>query len=113
MSEMARVRHRVAALARNLERQKQSAPAVTLCSLDDMDGDFEMQAPAAGGSKGVLVPPWVYEGPIAVTADAQSPFKNLNASGKVGASVPVGTNAHRIAQALYPRGSASAAACSG
>ena len=92
----------VATLARNLERQKQSAPAATLRSLDDMDGDFEMQAPAAGGSNGVLVPPWVYDGPIAVTTDAQSPFKNLYALGRVGASVPAGTNAYRIAQAVYP-----------
>ncbi len=93
---------RVAVLARNLERQKQSVPAATLRSLDDLDGDFEMQAPAAGGSKGVLVPPWVYGGPIAVTTDAQSPFKNCHPLGKVGASLPAGTNAGRIAQTLYP-----------
>ena len=93
---------RVAALARNLERHKQSAPSAVLRSLDDLDGDFEMQAPAAGGSKGVLVAPWVYEGTIAVTADAQSPFKNLYALGKVGASVATGTNAYRIAQAVHP-----------
>ena len=74
-----------------------------LRSLDDLDGDFEMQAPAAGGSKGVLVPPWVYEGQIAVSADAQSPFKNLYALGRVGASVLAGTNGYRIAQALYPK----------
>jgi len=93
---------RVATLARNLERQKQSAPSAVLRSLDDLDGDFEMQAPAAGGSKGVLVSPWVYEGPIAVTTDAQSPFKNLYALGKVGASLTAGTNAYRIAQAVHP-----------
>ena len=73
---------RVASLSRNLEKQKQSVPSAVLRSLDDMDGDFEMQAPAAGGSKGVLVPPWVYAGPIAVTTDAQSPFKNLYALGR-------------------------------
>ncbi len=93
---------RVATLARNLEQQKQSVPSAVLRSLDDLDGDFEMQAPAAGGSNGVLVPPWVYEGPIAVTTDAQSPFKNLYALGRVGASVPAGTNGYRIAQAVYP-----------
>ena len=93
---------RVATLARSLERQKQSAPSAVLRSLDDLDGDFEMQAPAAGGSRGVLVPPWVYEGPIAVTTDAQSPFRNLYALGKVGASVAAGTNAYRIAQAVHP-----------
>jgi hypothetical protein len=94
---------RVAVLARDLEQGKQPVPAVVLRSLDDLDGDFETQAPAAGGSKGVLVPPWVYDGPIAVTTDAQSPFKNLYALGKVGASVPAGTNAYRIAQAIYPK----------
>lgn len=78
------------------------SPAALLRSVDDQDGDFEMQAPAAGGSKGVLVPPWVYDGPIAVTTDAQSPFKNLYALGKVGASVPAGTNDYRLAQALHP-----------
>ena len=93
---------RVASLSRNLEKQKQSVPSAVLRSLDDMDGDFEMQAPAAGGSKGVLVPPWVYAGPIAVTTDAQSPFKNLYALGRVGASVAAGTNTYRIAQAVHP-----------
>lgn len=93
---------RIAALAGTLERQKQPAPSGVLRSLDDLDGDFEMQAPAAGGSNGVLVPPWLYEGNIAVTQDTQSPFKNLHPSGKVGASVPSSTNGYRIAQALHP-----------
>jgi cytochrome c553 len=78
------------------------APPALLRSVDDLDGDFEMQAPAAGGSKGVLVPPWVYDGPIGVATDAQSPFKNLYALGKVGARVPAGTNDYRLAQALQP-----------
>ncbi|MBL9126426.1 MAG: DUF1553 domain-containing protein, partial [Verrucomicrobiales bacterium] len=94
---------RVARLAATVEAQKKSVPSAILRSLDDMDGDLEMQAPAAGGSKGVLVPPWVYSGPIAVTADAQSPFKNLHARGKVGASVSAGTNGYSIAQTLHPR----------
>jgi len=91
---------RVAGLLRRVERAKLSAPAAVLRSLDDLDGDFEMQAPAAGGSKGVLVPPWVYNGPIAVTTDAQSPFKNLYPLGKVGASVSAGTNGYRLMQAV-------------
>ncbi len=93
----------VAALALKLERQKQPVPAAVLRSLDELDGDFEMQAAAAGGSKGVLVPPWIYDGPIAITQDAQSPFKNLYPLGKVGGSVTTGTNGYRIAQALHPR----------
>jgi hypothetical protein len=93
----------VASLTQQLERQKKSVPSAVLRSLDELDGDFEMQAPAAGGSKGVLVPPWVYEGPIAVTHDAQSPFKNLHPLGKVGASVASGTNGYRIGQSWHGR----------
>ena len=59
---------------------------------------------AAGGSKGVLVPPWVYEGSVAVTTSAQSPFKNLHALGKVGASVASATNHYRVAQTLFDIG---------
>ncbi len=94
---------RVASLAASLEKGKQGVPAAILRSLHDMDGDFEMQAPAAGGSNGVLVPPWLYEGKIAVTNAAQSPFKNLNGRGKVGASIAADAGGYRIAQTLYPR----------
>ena len=94
---------RVASIAASLERQKQPVPAAILRSLNDLDGDFEMQAPAAGGSNGVLVPPWLYQGKIAITNGAQSPFKNFYPRGKVGASVPTGAGEYRIAQALYPR----------
>ncbi len=94
---------RVASLANRLESQKQGVPAAVLRSLDDGDGDFEMQAPAAGGSNGVLVPPWIYEGKIAVTTAAQSPFKNLYPRGRLGASVTVGAAGYRIAQGIHPR----------
>ncbi|MDA1230547.1 MAG: DUF1549 domain-containing protein, partial [Planctomycetota bacterium] len=93
---------RVGAIAVSLEQQKQGVPAAILRSLNDMDGDFELQAPAAGGSNGVLVPPWLYDGNIAVTTAAQSPFRNLYTRGRVGASVPAGLQAYRIAQSLYP-----------
>ncbi len=94
---------RVATIAVSLEKQKQAVPTAILRSLNDMDGDFEMQAPAAGGSNGVLVPPWLYEGKIAVTNAAQSPFRNLYARGKVGASLAADAGKYRIAQSLYPR----------
>ncbi len=94
---------RVGAIAVSLEKQKQPVPAAILRSLNDPDGDFEMQAPAAGGSNGVLVPPWLYEGKIAVTTNAQSPFRNLYARGKVGASLSADAGNYRIAQSLYPR----------
>lgn len=94
---------RVAAIAASLEKQKQPVPGAILRSLNDLDGDFEMQAPAAGGSNGVLVPPWLYQGKIAITNGAQSPFKSFYPRGKVGASIPAGAGEYRIAQALYPR----------
>ena len=93
----------LAALARQLEAQHQSVPKAIIRSLHDLDGDFELQAPAAGGSNGVLVPPWLYEGKIAVTTEAQSPFKNLYPRGKVGMSVPEDAGRYRVAQALYPQ----------
>ncbi|MFN9974776.1 MAG: DUF1549 domain-containing protein, partial [Phycisphaerae bacterium] len=39
---------RVASLVQQLDRQKQPVTTAILRSLHDMDGDFEMQAPAAG-----------------------------------------------------------------
>ena len=94
---------RVASIASKLVNAKLPVPAAILRSLNDIDGDFEMQAPANGGSNGVLVPPWLYEGKIAVTNAAQSPFKNLYAGGKVGASIGADIGEYRISQALYPR----------
>ncbi len=93
---------RVAALTARLEQLKSAVPSGTLRSLDDFDGDFELQAPAAGGSKGVLVPPWINDGPISVTTDAQSPFRNLHPGGRVGVQIPAGTNAYRMSQRLHP-----------
>lgn len=94
---------RVAALADRLTRHQLPVSAAVLDSLDELDGDFEMQAVANGGSKGVLVPPWICDGPVAVTRDAQSPFKNLHGRGQVGGQVPAGTHSYIIAQALHPR----------
>ncbi len=94
---------RIASITFQLEKAKLPVPSAILRSLNDMDGDFEMQAPAAGGSNGVLVPPWLYEGKIAVTNAAQSPFKNLFARGKVGASIATDAGNYRIVQSLYPR----------
>jgi hypothetical protein len=94
---------RVSALSGELAKHKQPVPAAVLRSINDIDGDFELQAPAAGGSNGVLVPPWRYAGTIAVTNAAQSPFKNLYPQGKVGASVAAGAGGYRVEQAIYPR----------
>lgn len=90
---------RVTQLVESLAGHKLSS--AVLRSLSDIDGDFELQAAASGGSKGVLVPPWLSEGTLAVTAAAQSPFTNRYPPGKVGASVPGGNSAYRIEQAIY------------
>lgn len=95
--------NRIATMALELEQQEQGVPAAVLRSLNDIDGDFELQAPAAGGSNGILVPPWLFEGQIAVTTAAQSPFRNLYARGRVGASLAAGAGKYRIAQSIYPR----------
>ncbi len=94
---------KVARLVHRLEVNQQSVPTGILRSLDEIDGDFELQAPAAGGSNGVLVPPWVYSGPIAVTTTAQSPFSNLHPPGKVGVALVGGTNCYQFGQSLHPR----------
>lgn len=90
----------VAAVSERLIRQKQPVTAPPQHSLHEMDGDFETQAPAAGGSNGVLVLPWLYEGKISVSPSAQSPFKNLHPSGRVGTSVAVGAGSYRIWQSV-------------
>lgn len=99
--------HQISALAAKLEKLKQPVPAVVLRSLHDIDGDFEMQAPAAGGSNGVLVAPWLYRGPVSVTHAAQSPFQNLYPRGKVGASIAAAAGPYRITQTLYPQRSSN------
>ncbi len=76
-------------------------PAAVLRSLDDMDGDFEMQKAAAGGSNGVLVPPWLFAGKVSVTS-SQSPFKHLFPFGTVGAHVAEGSEKYVIQQTFHP-----------
>ena len=94
---------RLTTLTKTLADAKQPVPTAVLRSLHDLDGDFELQAPAAGGSNGVLVPPWQYRGKVAVTNAAQSPFQNVYPAGKVGASVPADAGAYCIEQSLLPR----------
>ena len=97
---------RVADLSEYLSKQQLPVPNATLRSLDEMDGDFELQAPAAGGSRGVVVPPWQTTGPVSVTTAAQSPYKNRYAGGRVGVTIPAGKAAYEIKQSLRvtPRG---------
>lgn len=94
---------RVATLGGQLARKQQPVPAAVLRSLGDLDGDFELQAAASGGSNGVLVSPWLYDGNISVTNAAQSPFTNVYPPGRVGVSIPAGAGKYRITQALHPR----------
>jgi Protein of unknown function (DUF1549)/Protein of unknown function (DUF1553)/Planctomycete cytochrome C len=91
---------RFAVLAKQLEAAKQGVPSVKVRSLDDIDGDFELQGVSAGGSRGVLVPPWTYAGEPLITNGAQSPLKNVYRGGAVGAMLPGGEGEHSIAQAI-------------
>ena len=102
-AEWRRYQGRLQQLAERLAALQQPVASVVLRSLVDCDGDFELQAPAAGGSYGVLVPPWLFQGSIAVTTAAQSPFKHVYPSGRVGASVPASTAAYRIEQKFQPQ----------
>ena len=88
-----------------LEASKSARPRITLRTLDDLDGDFELQAKANGGSLGCLVPPWVFDGRPEVTTNAQSPFTNLtHRVGTVGVSLPGDPEAHGFGQGLRPPG---------
>jgi mono/diheme cytochrome c family protein len=97
----------VAVLSDRLAQKKQPVPAVVFRSLHDPDGDFEIQKDASGGSYGEIVPPWLAEGKLGVTAAAQSPFKNLFPQGRFGASIAGRENEYRLAQELYPRRTAA------
>ncbi len=94
---------RTATLSAELSQQGRSVTNAVLRSLDDIDGDFELQAPAAGGSNGVLVPPWLYQGKISVVTEAQSPFTNVYPGGRVGVAIAADAGAYRIAQAIRPQ----------
>jgi hypothetical protein len=94
---------RVAALAGKIARRQQPVPSAVLRSLHDPDGDFEIQKDAAGGSYGVLVPPWLYSGQWSATTSAQSPFKNVYPAGRFGAHMAGGAHDYWLAQSLYPR----------
>ena len=83
--------------------QRGLTPPSVLRSLDDMDGDFAMQQPAAGGSYGVLVPPWLYEGSVSVKSEAQSPFKHFHPFGNTGVSVRTNAGAYLIRQTVQAR----------
>jgi len=93
---------RVAQLSRELSSLNRPVPSAILRSLNDMDGDFELQAAASGGSNGVLVSPWHYDGVVSVTADAQSPFQHVYPRGRFGVSIPAATTPWRVYQAVHP-----------
>ena len=96
-------REKIATLLGQLGDQNTMGTGPILRSLFEIDGDFELQAPAAGGSNGVLVPPWLYEGQVALTSSAQSPYRNFYSTGKVGVSLPEGATIYKIRQAIYPK----------
>ena len=91
---------RTADLSRELAALKRPVPVAVLRSLMDLDGDFELQAPAAGGSYGVPVSPWLYTGVVSVTGEAQSPFQHVYPGGRHGLTVPSGAEPWRVWQGL-------------
>ena len=95
---------RTADLSRELAALKRPVPAAVLRSLLDPDGDFELQAPAAGGSYGVPVSPWLYSGVVSVTGEAQSPFQHVYPQGRHGLTVPSGAEPWRVWQGLKTAG---------
>lgn len=90
-------------LAHRLTALQRAAPVAVLRSLSEPDGDFELQAPAAGGSNGIPVAPWLYTGPVMVTGEAQSPFQHVYPRGSRGLTVLQGTQDWRVWQALRIR----------
>jgi hypothetical protein len=89
---------------------KGAAPRVVIETLDDIDGDFELQKPSAGGSLGCLVSPWLFEGRPDVIAEAQSPFTNLTGrTGKAGVRFPADASDHRVRQRIWPSRTARSA----
>src|SRR5436309_9573 len=60
----------------DLEALGAPRPRIVVRTLDDIDGDFEVQAASAGGSLGSLVPPWAFQGHPGVTTQSQSPYTN-------------------------------------
>ena len=87
-------------LTNSLSRRGTPQPNAVLRWLGDIDGDFELQAPAAGGSYGVLVPPWMYRGKVSVTTAAQSPYRNVCGAARVGASVAAAAGVYNVTQSI-------------
>jgi hypothetical protein len=61
---------------------------LTLRPLTDLDGDFELQTPPEGGSRGFPSSPWQHRGGTNVTTAAQSPYTNLYPAGVNGINFP-------------------------
>jgi hypothetical protein len=102
-AETEALREQIARLEEGRGARKGDPPGVVIETLDDLDGDFEIQKPSDGGSLGTLVPPWKFEGQPAVIAVAQSPFTNLtHRVGHTGIYFPGDRDEHSIWQRLRP-----------
>ena len=73
-----------------------------LASLDDIDGNFELQAEARGGSEGVPVLPWSYKGGAIVHARSQSRYTNVFARARIGLNLAGDQGRNAIWQVLRP-----------
>ena len=98
-AEAEALRDSIGRLAGQSRARKRDQSRPRIATLDDIDGDFELQKPSAGGSLGCLVTPWLFEGRPDVIADAQSPFTNLtHPAGEVGVRFPGDAADHRVWQ---------------
>ncbi|MGP0062713.1 MAG: PSD1 and planctomycete cytochrome C domain-containing protein [Isosphaeraceae bacterium] len=102
-AESESLRESIARAKATLKADKVALPGITIETLDELDGDFEIQKPSAGGSLGCLVNPWCFEGRPDVIAQAQSPFTNLtHIAGTVGVRFPGDASDHRVWQRFAP-----------
>lgn len=97
-------RRELARVETELSAFKVAPSKTTIRPLTDLDGDFELQAQSAGGSTGVPVPPWSFEGRPEAVPDAQSPFTNLTGRvGTIGIRLPSPAPENRLWQQLWPQ----------
>jgi cytochrome c553 len=91
-----------AAAEQELATLKAGRPEVTVRSLADLDGDFELQAPSMGGSRGLPCNPWQSRGGTSVTTTAQSPYTNWYRHGNNGISLPGDAADNALGCSIHP-----------
>lgn len=75
--------------------------------LTDLDGDFELQAPATGGSLGFPANPWQFHGLVRIERSAQSPYTQVYPLGLNGVKIPEAQTDYGLTRGLVPEISAT------